>query len=98
MQKEISPKEFSEWIAYNKLCPIGLERFDYLSTLIAHSCISSFGGTVDWEDIMPDWDFEYNKPAKQERKNEAMFKKAKMSAKLINKKFLIEERKRLGIK
>ena len=98
MQDEISPKEFSEWIAYSKICPIGLERFDYLAALIAHSSLCAAGAKIDFEDVMPDFDAEHNEKVRNMRKNKKLFDKAKMSAKLLNFKSLQDERKRLGIK
>lgn len=98
MQDEISPKEFSEWIAFNKICPIGRERFDYLAALVSYSIAASAGSKVELEDLIPDFDSEYNEPAKQKIRNDKMRKKATMSARIVNMNFLREERKRLNIR
>lgn len=40
MQREIDSREFAEWIAYDRICPIGPERFDLLAGIIASATVA----------------------------------------------------------
>jgi len=60
-QARITSPEFSEWIAYNRLDPIGSERDDVrtamLATLIANAwCRGKGQPPFHVDDFMPKWD------------------------------------------
>lgn len=55
-QQEISAAEFSEWLAYEKLNPIGEQRADLRAGIIASVVASVFGRkTYKPADFMPDF-------------------------------------------
>lgn len=55
----MSSREFAEWVAYNRLEPIGLDRFDFLAAMITWMTYNASRGkdspVATISDFMPNW-------------------------------------------
>jgi hypothetical protein len=61
---KVSDYEFKMWYAYNKLSPIGLERFDLLFAMVCTTIAqvnAGKGKRYTVEDFMPKWNGESKK-------------------------------------
>ena len=59
MQERMTSREMSEWQAFDRIDPIGDERQDYGSALVAWMVASAFSGKgarPKLEDFMPKWE------------------------------------------
>ena len=59
-QTQISSREFAEWLAYDRIAPLGPERADWRAALIAATVANAFRGRArrayKVEDFMPRFD------------------------------------------
>ena len=60
-QSRIDAREFAEWMAYDRLSPIGDDRADASAALVAYTVASVFGGRAKFEDFMPEYGREERK-------------------------------------
>ena len=54
-QREIDSNEFSEWMAYDEISPIGDERLDILAADVRYSIACSVCSNMQWADFLRDW-------------------------------------------
>jgi len=57
----MSSREFAEWVAYDRINPIGPERADWRAALIAWMIACAFRGKgrpPAIKDFMPEWDVQ----------------------------------------
>ncbi len=51
-QQKIDSREFSEWIAYDRISPIGDDRWDIVAAIVADAAHTAFGGESNPEKFL----------------------------------------------
>ena len=70
-QRYISAREFAEWIAYDRMSPVGLERAEWgaamLAAVFANAFRSSKQRAFSPADFLPQWDRQRKTPEELEQ-------------------------------